>query len=492
MSVDTGEAKKTQATLLVTQAMGTPGSELFHSPEGDTFASVVVNRHREIYPIKSSAFAAHLRRLFFQTFAKAPSASVVKDALNMAEAIAVDSASPVHPVSLRVGEDDDGALWLDLCDAAWLAVRITPEGWRIVENPNVRFRRAPGALPLPLPAEGGSTPYEILRPFLNFASEDDYCLALSWLASAYRPCGPYSILALHGEQGTAKSTVSRTLRCLIDPYKAPLRTAPRNEEDLQIAAANSHIVAYDNISKLESWLSDALCRLATGGGMSVRTLFTNTEETVFDAMRPLLLNGIPDVGTKGDFAERSVILYLPQIPPEKRMREKDYWSNFRKVEPYILGALLTAISGGLRDRDCVRLLHAPRMSDFAHWAVAMEKPLGFKSGTFLRAYAANSTEATSIVLDDVVAQAILRFARNQKDWVGSASELLREVLNSLTEYEKAEKSLPKSPIAFSNLCKRLAPGLRTMGADLKFGRREPGTGRRLIEVVYRETTAEAR
>ena len=59
-----------------------------------------------------------------------------------------------------------------------------------------------------------------------------------------------------------------------------------------IAATNGWVVALDNLSHLSTWLSDALCRLATGGGFSTRELYTHDEEKLFDAQRPVILNGI--------------------------------------------------------------------------------------------------------------------------------------------------------------------------------------------------------
>jgi len=470
--------RESQATLIVQQIAKDPAVELFQTVDGDEYVSVVVNGHRETHLIRSSGFRNYLRRLFFRSMGKAPGASVITDATNMCGAIASDPASPVHAVYLRVGESEDGALWLDLCDRDWLTVRIQPDGWEVIENAPIRFRRAPGAMPLPLPETHGTL--ELLRAFVNLTSHDDFCLVLSWLAAALRPRGPYPILGLHGEQGTAKSTLSRILRELIDPYKAPLRTAPRDERDLQIAAANSHIVAYDNISRLEGWLSDGLCRLSTGGGLATRTLYTDAEETVFDAQRPVLLNGISDIGTRGDFAERSIVLYLPQISPEERQQERDLWNAFRVVHPRILGALLDAVAAGLRNMDSgITLSAMPRMADFAVWATAIEEPLGFARGTFLRAYTANQNDATSVVLDDVVAQSILRFANNCDSWIGTAGELLKLLT---AELPTNDKSFPKNPISFSNLLRRLAPSLRSLGVDLKFGKREPKTGRRLIEI----------
>ena len=102
------------------------------------------------------------------------------------------------------------------------------------------------------------------------------------------------MLVLSGEQGSAKSTFSGILRALVDPNTAPLRALPREDRDLFIAATNGHVLAFDNVSGLPAWLSDTLCRLATGGGFAVRQLYTDQDEVLFDATRPMILNGIED------------------------------------------------------------------------------------------------------------------------------------------------------------------------------------------------------
>ena len=132
---------------------------------------------------------------------------------------------------------------------------------------------------------------------------------LAWLIQALRPQGPYPVLILQGEQGSAKTTIERMLRALVDPSTAPLRTTPRNEHDLYIAATNTWVLAFDNISNLQPWLSDALCRLSTGGGFTTRTLYENREQELFDAMRPVILNGISDVATRPDLFDLTPFLY---------------------------------------------------------------------------------------------------------------------------------------------------------------------------------------
>ena len=143
----------------------------------------------------------------------------------------------------------------------------------------------PNMLALPVPEQGGSI--EELRELLNIQSSDDFILIVSWAEfAALRGIGPYPVLAVSGEHGSAKSTLVRILRALIDPSVAPLRSLPPSERDLFVSADDNFVQAFDNISGLSAPLSDALCRLATGGAFASRQFFRNKGEVVISAMRP--------------------------------------------------------------------------------------------------------------------------------------------------------------------------------------------------------------
>jgi hypothetical protein len=118
------------------------------------------------------------------------------------------------------------------------------------------------------------------------------------------------------------------LRSLVDPSAVPLRTQPRKEEDLIIAAHNSWLIALDNLSGLAPWLSDGLCRIATGGGFGTRELYTNKDESLIDVQRPTILNGIDDIATRQDLIDRSIIINLEFIPDNKRKEEPEFWQPF--------------------------------------------------------------------------------------------------------------------------------------------------------------------
>ena len=113
------------------------------------------------------------------------------------------------------------------------------------------------------------------------------------------------MLGLQGEQGSAKTTTARGFRELVDPSTVPVRAAPKDERDLMIAATNGWVINLDNLSRLPAWLSDAICRLATGGGFATRELYTDADEVLFNATRPVIVNGIEELATRSDLLDRA-------------------------------------------------------------------------------------------------------------------------------------------------------------------------------------------
>ncbi len=469
------ERKPTQAELLIRCA---EGADLFHTPAGDSYATVPVHDHRETHPVKAKGFRRWLVRAFFEKYGRPPGNQALQDALGLLEARA-EFDGPEREVYIRVAEHA-GNIYVDLANEAWEVVEITPAGWRVVtgEDAPVRFRRPRGmlALPAPRPGDGSDGCDGLLQRFFNVSQDEDLRLIVSWLVAALRPTGPYPVLLLQGEQGSAKSTLERLVRALVDPSAAPLRTTPRSEHDLYIAADNAHVVALDNISSLQPWLSDALCRLSTGGGFSTRTLYENREEELFDGMKPVILNGITDVATRPDLLDRALVVSLPPIPDEERRPEAELWREFEQTRPAILAALLDAVSGALRSVEAVRLEGMPRMADFAVWATAAEEALGWEPGAFMAAYTGNRAEATDSALDaDPVAGAVLELMAGREEWAGTASELWLALGEQVDEAVRRTKAWPGAPNALTARLKRLAPTLR--GVGIEYGEDRSGRSR---------------
>ena len=452
--------------------------DLWHSADCIGFATITRNGHREHHRIKSRSIRLRLIQLFCDQKGKPPHSAALASALGALEAWAV-LRYPQRNAYVRVGEHDE-AIYIDLGDEKWRAVRITPEGWTIEVQPEARFIRKPGTLPLPDPIPGGSI--DELRPFVNVASDDDFRLLVGWLVAALRPQGPFPIEILQGEQGSAKSTTQRVQRSLIDPSTAPLRSPPRDERDLVIAATNGWVLAIDNASGIRDWLSDALCRLSTGGGWATRELYTDTDEILFEGQRPLLLNGIGDLATRDDLRDRALILSLPQIPDHCRRSEREFWADFEEAHPRILGALLDAVSVAMWREPSVELPSVPRMADFATWLTAAEGGLGWSPYSFLMAYEGNRRDAVEISMEfNVIASAISDLIADKGPWEGTAAELLQTLDERARESDRGRRrDWPDGPRAMSNALNRAAATLRRVGIEID---RLPRKAKRRVIVI---------
>jgi hypothetical protein len=440
--------------------------ELFHTAIGTAFADIMIGGHRETWPIRSKRFRAFLRRCHYQATGEAASAAEIRSALDLLEARA-QFDGPKRIVHIRTAEHA-GHIYLDLADEHWRAVEIRPDGWRVIESSPGRFRRPAGILPLPVPERGGSI--ETLRSFLNVPNRNDFVLIVAWLLAALRPGGPYPLVAISGEQGSAKTVLSKVLKALIDPNAAPVRSLSREERELMIAANNGYLLAFDNLSGLPVWLSDALCRLATGGSFAVRQLYTDDEEMLFEAARPILLNGIEEVVSRPDLGDRAIFLTLAPIREAQRRPEGELWRAFEIARHRILGALLDAVVHGLREMGRVHLSGLPRMADFALWATACETAL-WPAGTFVRAYTANRRAAIeSIIEADPIANCVRAIMEDRTMWTGSASDLLRLCAESAREDISGGTSWAKNPRALAGRLRRAQTFLRTLGIEITFSR----------------------
>jgi hypothetical protein len=466
------DGPESQATMLVRLAAAW---ELFHDHAGDAYVTFTGTRNeRQTHRLNTKAVRERLQYLYYAENGQATRAQAVQDALGVLAGRAKFEGA-AHEVHVRIA-GHAGDIYLDLCDDEWRAVKITRSGWAIVPSVDVpvKFRRSRGMLPLPAPARGGTV--DELRAFVNAKDPRAWVLIVAWLVGAFRPRGPYPILNVHGEQGSAKSTTLRVLRSLIDPSSAPLRSQPREERDLLIAATNGWIVALDNVSEIKPWLSDAMCRLATGGGFSTRELYSDLEQTLIDAQRPCATDGIEEYGTRPDYLDRSVIVTLPRIPDAERRPEGAFWHDVEQARPRILGGLLDAVAAALRNEAGVALDGLPRMADFALWVTAAEPALGWKDGTFVDAYSANRSAMNDLALDaSVLAGPLRTFVEETGSWQGTATELVQALdahADEATRSRRAkQREWPKTGHELSGALRRLVPNLRAAGVDVTFDRK---------------------
>ncbi len=444
----------------------------FHDPQGEAWADIQINGIRVSWPILSKTFKSLLEREYYLRERKAPKREGLNEALGTIEARARHDGSE-RQTFFRLGMAN-GNVYLDLADDQWRAIEISGSGWRVIKEPPVRFRRSRGMMPLPAPERGGKL--DEFAALLNLEDRDSWRSLIAWLVGALNPRGPYPVLVLHGEQGSAKSTTSKFLKALIDPAQSNLRAPSRDLRDLMISARHNWILAIDNISSCPEWLSDAFCRLSTGGGFAVRELYADGEEFTIDAIRPLILNGITAAPSRHDLADRSVLIELPPISGKSRRTEVEICEAFSRLHPQVLGVLCDAVATALSNYGKVDLPELPRMADFATWVVAAEPALPWPGGGFLEAYQGNrSTVVDSSLVADLVGSAILEFMHEKTSWEGRMSDFHRELEGVVPDKSSNSKSWPKAANHLTRKLKRLATFLRAAGIEIEVTRGATGS-----------------
>jgi hypothetical protein len=247
-----------------------------------------------------------------------------------------------------------------------------------------------------------------------------------------------------------------------------------------IAAKNGWLIPIDNLSRLPHWLSDALCRLATGGGFATRELYTNADEVLFDAQRPLIINGIEEIVARGDLIDRAIILYLPDIDETTRRSEDTFWSEFDVAKSGLLGALLSAVSTAMRNLPGVKLERLPRMADFARWAIAAAPGADYEATAFITAYAHHRSAAQGMEFEAVpVLSLIPPLVAAGDRWEGTATELLMALGSRADDLTRRQRQWPNTARELTNILRRSASSLRGAGIRVTF---QPTKHKRLIRL----------
>ncbi len=449
--------KKSQSTLLI--EIGSQG-KLFHDANGDAFSEIDRDGIKVTMKIRSKEYVEFLSHSLYELTEKGANASAITDAKNTLEAKAkFKGAQAVSAVRAHNSEK----ILIDMgCDNRRI-IEVSNTGWKYIDDAPVKFIRKKGMMALPDPSADGDL--NLLKKYINI-NDSELPLILGWMLCSLGAVKPYPILILQGEQGTGKSVTTRLIRSLIDPSSVPLRTPPRDTQNLLVSANNTHIVAIDNLSGLNAEISDCLCRLSTGGGIDVRALYTDDEQNLVDIQRPVLINGIDDIASRPDLAERSIILNLPVISDTKRRREQEFWKEFDNDKPKIFTGLLNGLASGLKHYDTIELKEKPRMADVAHWVTACERGLGVE-GAFINAHKLNQQSAIESSIEaSPVGTAVKELMTNEKKWTGTPTELFSRLEQIAGDKVARSKAWPQSTKGLSNIIKRLMPSFRKTGINI--------------------------
>lgn len=372
-----------------------------------------------------------------------------------------------HTNSIIGVAKDEGVFWYDLTDEEWRAVRITPDGWGIISEPPLLFRRYSHQASQVEPKQGGRLT-DILK-FTNLKNKEEQILFLSYLVSCFIPDIPHPIPILHGEKGSAKTTHFRILRQLLDPSAVEVLAFP-HETNETIQKLSHHWTAFfDNVSAFPDWQSDILCRAVTGEGFSKRQLYSDDDDIIYSFRRCVGLNGINIAATQPDLLDRAILFRLEQITPTERREEREFWEAFNNERPFILGGVFDILSQAMGIYPSVKLDDLYRMADFTRWGYAIAEALGYDGQTFLRAYGGNiATQVEECLEASPLAIAIRGLMNEQIEWEGTPADLY-SVLGNKTEalgINIKGKDWPQSVVWLSRRLNEIRSNLRAVGIEI--------------------------
>lgn len=449
--------KKSQSTLLI--EIGSLGN-LFHDGNNDAYCEVVRNGVAITMKVRSKEYVEYLSHKLYELTGKGASNTAITDAKNTLESKAKFDGKQID-VAIRAIKAE--SIYIDLGCSQRRILEVSNSGWSFVSAAPMKFVRKNGMTALPDPASDGDL--SLLKKYLNVEDED--CpLVVGWMLCALGAVKPYPILIFQGEQGTGKSTNTKLLRSLVDPSSVPLRTPPKDTDQLLVSASNTHVVSMDNLSGIKAEISDCLCRLSTGGGIDKRALYTDNDQLLIDIQKPVIINGIDDIASRPDLSERSIILNLPVIPADKRRRESEFWKEFELDKSKILTGLLNGLVSGIKNSPNLTLDEQPRMADVAHWVTSCEMGLGIE-GQFLQAHTRNQEAVVHANIEaSPIGSAIKGLMSNRGKWVGTPTQLNAALEGIAGERQVRSKSWPASLKGMRNVIKRLTPSFRKIGIEI--------------------------
>jgi len=449
----------------------------FFTDQTDTaFVQVPVGNHLETWPLESRQFSRWVASEYHKLRGKAPYSQALADARLILWGNC--EQGPTYKLHNRVAWHE-GALWYDLADKNWRAVKVTAEGWEIVDEPPILFRRYEHQQPQVKPVQGGHV--SELLSLLNLPDDERLKLLLQvYLLSCFLPDIPHPILSLSGPQGSAKSSFFRTLRTVVDPSATGTLSFPRDQGELVQALQHNWQAYFDNVTTLPLWLSDSLCRASTGEGISKRRLYTDDEDMIYTYKRVVAINGIVNPANRPDFLDRCIIVNLERIADDQRRTEKELRAALAQKLPTILGGCFDALAHAIAVYPTMNLPALPRMADFAKWGACIAEGIGHTYQQFLDAYQTNIAELNELALEaQPFAQAIIALTDEFDGWQGTAGQLLEDAARIAGEQGISTESeaWPGSPSWASKDLKTAQVNLEQEGIRIE---RRTERGRRLI------------
>lgn len=453
--------------------------EFFTNELDEPFCILEIDGHKEVWSVSSQRVERFILKEYLSRTGTVPNAENMNRIEKIMGTVADLLTDRSHKVYRRIGSENNN-FYYDLVNDSWQSIEITQDGeLSILDVSPPIFHRTKNMDSQMIP-DFKYADIELIFNHVKLRSEDDKILYLAYLVSSLIPEISHPILVVHGEKGSSKSTFTRMTNSLIDPARQDLLTLPNSKRDLAITLYNNYLSNFDNMDNLSKDKSNLLCQASTGGAFSTRALYTNTEETILELKRCIIMNGINLVISEPDLIDRAIIFELERIGEGNYIEDSVLWDNFKKDKPAILGGMFNALAEARRIYPEVEIDRLSRMADFTKWGYAVIEGMGKNGQKFLNAYFRNKGKSNQEILkSNPLAAAVVTMMRDKVEKKGLFSEMLRDLekVASRHSINMLSNLWPASASALSRRLKEIKSNLEDAG--IKYSRRKKASGKEL-------------
>ncbi|MDR4491935.1 MAG: bifunctional DNA primase/polymerase [Candidatus Nitrosocosmicus sp.] len=469
--------------------------EIFKDQFNSLYVTIKINNHIECIPLDSSKFKSIIRAEYYNSNKDILSNDQLGGIIDLIQSqMMFDENISMRELNLRVAKVDNTIIY-DLTNPKWEIVKISSEGWDLIQNSSSPlFKRFDNtSAPQVYPSRDYSLNiFEEFLDLFNLGSKNDRLLLSVYVTALLIPSIPKPILIFNGQGGGAKTTAFNIIKRVIDPGSTDTISFPTQINELIQTLDHNYISFFDNVSKIKDEVSDLLCRAVTGTGFVKRVLYTNDSDMIYKFKRCIGVNGINLATTRPDFLDRSLIIKVKRIEDNKRKKEEEIYKNLDKIKPELLGFMFDIISKVLRhkidvpDKSILKDGH-PRMADFAEWGERISRCLRNEENKFITAYYENiNNQNDEVIESSVIAESIVIFVRNRErdyQWKGTPTRLLKE-LNDMIDQIKPDlrksREWPKTSSTLTPLINEVIPNLRLKGIEVITGEKDQSGDRMII------------
>ena len=425
------EEEKTKETIpQVLIKLALANSTLFKDEFNSPHALVKIKDYYDVLSVEGTKFKRYLSKLYYDSEDgnKIAGTEVLNSVVHHLQADAEFDGKtiPLHLRTAWSNPDTKDAIYYDMSDEKRRCIKVTKDGWKIVDNQiEVLFKRYNHLKPQVEPIRTTTTitklddtddidskMFDVFTTLFNVKKKDqnNTLLLKCYIISLFIPDIPKPVLVLHGEQGGAKSTFQELVKMLVDPSTTQTFTFPRDSNEFIQQLSHNYIAYYDNVSVIQDWVSDLLCRAVTGSSFSKRALWTNDEDFYYNFKRNLGINGIDLAATKADLLDRSILMETERIDKADRIKIQKIWDKFNEIKPHVLGYIFDILAKVLQYKEQHGEIDFPgglnRMADWEEYAEIISRCMGNADGEFQRVYQEN----IGVQVDEAIASSPLSMA----------------------------------------------------------------------------------